>query len=519
VYIFSNHTVNFRVIFIISHLKVFLFNPYEEVSVNLSFSVCEPLTKNIESAKIKMMNKYRFFKNKTPDTDLQSNDILRKEPPNERSLFLIIGLVLSVTVIEFVLVSLPHVFSESTNFNEQALLGALCFLIGGAIYHTFIYVYDREGAVYPVFIAEILLACLHLFTVSEEKNGLIIPREVLSVSALHILSIVTFLPPLALTVILSVMLLKKRQFDNIAKVYIIMLAIGIIINLALLLPIKPIQELFVPQILPVTLLILSQSMMIESHDEHYLSANKAALKMLSEKRRDMVTTISHETRTPLAVISNYASLIAADLRAKGVNEQQAKDLDHMLRQIQVINKIIQEYAENITEKPAANDESESVSLFDIVRHTTETYNDIPKNAGITVKLQIPKGLPDVRTNPEKLTQVLLNLIKNAATHSGAAEMIISAFPGKSGFVIVSFKDNGQGFPADIQSKIFERGVSSCKNSTCTECEGIGLAICKEIITDAGGKISAFNDGGANIIFTLPIFSEGNPDNESEDTSR
>jgi signal transduction histidine kinase len=105
-----------------------------------------------------------------------------------------------------------------------------------------------------------------------------------------------------------------------------------------------------------------------------------------------------------------------------------------------------------------------------------------------VKLKGPKGSLDVRMNTKKLTLVLLNLIKNAATHSGAAEMIISAFPGKSGFVIVSFKDNG-------------------------------LAVCKEIITDAGGKISAFNDGGANIIFTLPIFSEGNPGNESEDTTR
>jgi signal transduction histidine kinase len=285
--------------------------------------------------------------------------IMRKELPNERSLFVIVGFVFLVSALEFITVSIPDAFSSERSFHEHALLIVISFLLGGGLYHAFVYVYDRKGAVYPIFIAEIVAACLYLFAVCEEKYGLMIPREVLSQASLRVIAVITYIIAVSLTIIVSVMFLKKRKFDNIAKVYIFSLGVGVIVNIVILLPITKIQELFVPQAMPVTLLIISQFLMIESHDQHYLStrflenykreqeltARNEALEILSKKRREMMATISHETRTPLAVISLYAGLIAAEMRAEGVSEQRDRDLDNIIEQIQNISEIMKQYSD------------------------------------------------------------------------------------------------------------------------------------------------------------------------------
>jgi signal transduction histidine kinase len=363
---------------------------------------------------------------------------------------------------------------------------------------------SRKKTIYPIFFAEIVAACLYLFAVCEEKNAFLVPREILSAEGLKTLSLVFYIVALTLTAILSVFLLKKRTFDKIAKIYVATLAVGVVVNIAILLPIEFFSRHFVPQVLPVTLLILSQCMMmIETYDEQRLAVQNENLKILSEKRREMMATISHETRTPLAVISMYAGLIAAEMRAEGVSEQRAKDLDNIIEQIQNINEIMKQYS-SLSE---TSDRLTPVSLVDVANRTVQVYKHILKDAGITLKTSFSDDLPYVIVHPGKLTQVFLNIMKNAASHSGATEMYIKAAESEHGFLSVTITDNGRGFPPDILPNVFKRGVSSCKNSNCTDCAGIGLAVCKSIIEAAGGEISVRNESGAAVTFTLPIFSE------------
>jgi signal transduction histidine kinase len=148
-----------------------------------------------------------------------------------------------------------------------------------------------------------------------------------------------------------------------------------------------------------------------------------------------------------------------------------------------------------------------VSAVEIVNRTAQVYKHILDDAGITLKVEFPDNLPEVAVHPGKLTQVLLNIMKNAANHSGATEFFIKAYEGEQGFISFSVKDNGKGFPPDILPNIFKRGTTSSG-------EGIGLVVCKSIIEAAGGEISVRNDNGAVISFTLPIFSEKSNESES-----
>jgi signal transduction histidine kinase len=117
---------------------------------------------------------------------------------------------------------------------------------------------------------------------------------------------------------------------------------------------------------------------------------------------------------------------------------------------------------------------------------------------------LPDNLPPVCIAPGRLTQVILNLMKNTAKHSKATEMSFIAASSKK-FVTVTASDNGIGLPPEILPKIFERGITANGNSGSTQGAGIGLSVCKEIIEEAGGEITAENDGGVKITFTLPIY--------------
>jgi signal transduction histidine kinase len=455
------------------------------------------------------MLKYIISRNK-PATEAGSQYGLREEPANERPLFIIAGCVLVLSLCQFAAVSLSEFFGMDELFREMALFVAISCLLAVAVYHFLVFIYDREGSVYPIFITEIVTTCIYLFTLTESRYSLLIPREVMSENALKIISITAFVIASVLVAVFSLMLIKKRSIDNISKFYIVILIISVILNIIFILPLN---DLFMPEAFPATLVILSQCLMVEAYDEHYLAnryfavfkreqelaAENRALQLANDKRRDMINTLSHETRTPLAVLSNYAGLIAAEMLAEGVNEQRARDLDNITEQIQNIAEIMKQYTD-LAENPE-NADIEPISFTEVMNRTSQVYRHILENAGITLKLTLPDNLPPVCIAPGRLTQVILNLMKNTAKHSKATEMSFIAASSEK-FVTVTASDNGIGLPPEILPKIFERGITGGDNGA-----GIGLSVCKEIIEESGGEITAKNSGGVRIIFTLPIYGE------------
>jgi signal transduction histidine kinase len=463
------------------------------------------------------MLKYFISRNK-PATDSTTQYGLREEPANERPLFIIAGCVLVLSLFEFAAVSLSQFFGMDELFREMALFVAISCLLAVAVYHFLVFIYDREGSVYPVFIAEIIITCVYLFTLTESRYGLLIPREVMPESVLKIIAIAAYIIAAVLVAVFSIMLIKKRSIDNISKFYIAILIISVILNIIFILPIPAIDVLFMPEAFPATLVILSQCLMVEAYDEHYLAnryfavfkreqelaAENRALQLANDKRRDMMNTLSHETRTPLAVLSNYAGLIAAEMLAEGVNEQRARDLDNITEQIQNIAEIMKQYTD-LAENPE-NADLEPISFTEVMNRTSQVYRHILENAGITLKLNLADDLPPVCIAPGRLTQVILNLMKNTARHSKATEMTFTAVSSEK-FVTVTASDNGIGLPPEILPKIFERGITASGNSGSTQGAGIGLSVCKEIIEESGGEIFAVSNNGVRITFTLPIYGD------------
>jgi signal transduction histidine kinase len=240
-----------------------------------------------------------------------------------------------------------------------------------------------------------------------------------------------------------------------------------------------------------------------------MEADAVALNRVNQLKTDLMATISHETRTPLAVISSYTELIAMELRAQGVNEQHAKDLNTVSDEIQHIAKLMEEM-QNISRFKNEETGKTLVSLTDLIPQTARLYRHILERRETKLTVDLPKTLPSVYINPGELSQVLYNLLQNARFHTRGGEVTVMARVISNGaYIEVSVADTGEGIPPDLLPHIFERGVTGEDGST-----GIGLAVCREIITSHGGEITinseqltVNNEGhGTTVIFTLPVYS-------------
>jgi signal transduction histidine kinase len=267
--------------------------------------------------------------------------------------------------------------------------------------------------------------------------------------------------------------------------------------------------LFVPGVVTHIFLIMSQCFILaENHAEARrreaeLAAENAALQRYNTFKSDLIATVSHETRTPLAVLSLYSELIAQELRREGVKEQAAKDLDRISGEALRIAGLMDDLSANARrgEGPAKT----RLDLAELIRGAGRMYGPILERRGLALAIRLPDGLPPVFGAASEITQVLFNLFNNARAHMEDGEIAVSAAQDGRGFVAVTVADTGTGIAKALLPRIFERGVSGERGG-----QGLGLSICKEIVAGHGGEITIDSEPGKGTAarFTLPIYREG-----------
>lgn len=220
-------------------------------------------------------------------------------------------------------------------------------------------------------------------------------------------------------------------------------------------------------------------------------------------RNTLLASISHDLRTPLAVISGASSALA----------DRTLELDDAARE---------HLARSIAER--AEDMSGLISnVLDLMRfeaggvplrRTWESLDDLVGSAASRVEtrlgarrveVDVPDGLPAVHVDAALVTQVLANLLENAAKHTpdGTRVRIGAVHEGRT--VRVFLDDDGPGLPPGDPERLFAKFQRGREESDVPGA-GLGLAICRAIVLAHGGEIAAANapGGGARFTFTLPV---------------
>jgi signal transduction histidine kinase len=217
---------------------------------------------------------------------------------------------------------------------------------------------------------------------------------------------------------------------------------------------------------------------------------------------EFISSLSHELRTPLTAITGWSETILGsddlDLQTKRgmkIIRQEAKRLTEMVVELLDFTKI-QDGRMTL-----------DVTMSDIraaFEDTVYMYGSRLSQDGITLEyLDNDEDIPEIPCDPERMRQVFLNILDNAAKHGGSGKVIKAAITRDEEDVVMYIRDYGPGIPEDeipLVKHKFYRGSSSVRGT------GIGLAVCDEIVALHNGELTLENaDGGGTLVtIRLPI---------------
>jgi signal transduction histidine kinase len=240
-----------------------------------------------------------------------------------------------------------------------------------------------------------------------------------------------------------------------------------------------------------------------------------------ELKSDAISVLSHELLSPLTLIKGYTSTM---LQLDGTLDEEKRA--QYLHRIEAASDRLIHLLENLRDITWLEETNslitEPVPLYELLRKTvSEMQSQTTKNV---ITLHHPERLPMARVDPEKIEQVMNNLIANAIKYSPQGgdieveEKVVrdeselktlfeKAPPVRLPCFIVSVADNGVGVPEAELERVFEKFYRvSSRFTKATPGAGLGLYICKIIVVAHGGKIWAQNrpQGGSIFSFSLPL---------------
>jgi two-component system, OmpR family, sensor histidine kinase KdpD len=249
--------------------------------------------------------------------------------------------------------------------------------------------------------------------------------------------------------------------------------------------------------------------------ERAILADEAQMAMIKaeteELRNTLLSSLSHDLRTPLAAITGASTtLLQQEAELDTVNKREL--VRTIIEESEHLNRIIRNVLDMTRiESGAIKVKKEWMHVEEIVGAVLNRLSD--RLAAHPVTINIPADLPLVSFDPLLIEQTLTNLLENAIKYTPpAAAFDIAASIGSDG-ILVEVSDNGPGVKAGDEERIFDKFVRS--NSAAGGI-GLGLTICRAIITAHGGRIWMEHrpGGGAIFRFTLPVL-EKPPEVEAE----
>jgi signal transduction histidine kinase len=242
----------------------------------------------------------------------------------------------------------------------------------------------------------------------------------------------------------------------------------------------------------------------------YLERANQELKKIDEMKSEFVSIASHELRTPLSTIKNAVQLI---LRGKAgeINETQANFLSiaekNIIRLTNIVNNLLDL---SRIESGKIGIKFEELDLRGPIDFIVSSLKPQADGKSIHLRTEVPKELPPVYGDREKIERILMNLIGNALKFTPeGGEVAVSAklVDGSTNDVAVSVRDSGIGIPADQLERIFEK-FSQAKGSLHRSVSGtgLGLAITKGLVEAHQGMICVESEVGKGSTFTfiLPV---------------
>ncbi|MEX8520171.1 MAG: ATP-binding protein [Leptothrix sp. (in: b-proteobacteria)] len=231
-----------------------------------------------------------------------------------------------------------------------------------------------------------------------------------------------------------------------------------------------------------------------------LRAANEQLKSLDKLKDDFMSSVTHELRTPLTAIRALSELMLDDTEM--ALEQRQQFLAIVVAETERLTRLVNQVLDLAKiESGHADWHDSALDLGQILRSAVQSTAELMRSRGIRVELDLPEKLPSVQADHDRLTQVALNLLSNAAKFVPASggQIRVGLRQALHGLQ-VTVSDNGPGVPLEQQTLIFERFRQGGDDAHRPQGTGLGLPISRQIVEHYGGRMWLQSDPGQGATF-------------------
>lgn len=239
-----------------------------------------------------------------------------------------------------------------------------------------------------------------------------------------------------------------------------------------------------------------------------IEANIEELKSLENLRRELIANVSHDLRTPLAIMQGYVETLL--MKNELPSEERRRYLQIVLDSSEKLSHLIAQLFEySKLEARQVQPLKEPFFIGELAQDVFQKYQILAKQKGIRLSLDQPQKLPLVFADLALVERVVQNLMDNAIKFTPAGGEVKIALRETEKSVEVRIADTGPGIAESEQSAIFERYRKASPISHQTGGAGLGLAIVKKILElhDASIRVQSRLNEGTAFMFQLPAYGQ------------
>jgi two-component system OmpR family sensor kinase/two-component system sensor histidine kinase BaeS len=232
----------------------------------------------------------------------------------------------------------------------------------------------------------------------------------------------------------------------------------------------------------------------------------AALQEAEQLRQNLIADVAHELRTPLSVLQGNLQAIL-----DGVYPLDQTEISRLYDETRLLSRLISDLHElALADAGQLHLNMQATDLAQVLRQTTDNLLPAAAAQDVTLTLGLADTLPAVRADPDRIAQVLRNLLVNALRHTPAGGSLSVSARSLPGEVEIAVSDTGEGIAAEDLRHVFDRfwksDTSRTRDDRWGSGSGLGLSIAKSLLEAHGGRIWAESElgTGSTFYFTLPI---------------
>lgn len=231
----------------------------------------------------------------------------------------------------------------------------------------------------------------------------------------------------------------------------------------------------------------------------------AALAEAERLRQNMVADIAHELRTPLSVLQGNLQAII-----DGVYPLDRSEIERLYQETRLLSRLVDDLRElALADAGQLRLNPQDIDVGGVIQSTAESLARAAEARSVDLRLEVPPDLPRVRADPDRVGQVLRNLLVNALRHTPAGGSVTIGAAATPEAVEIAVADTGEGIAPEDLPHVFERFWRVDRSRSRERGEeggsGLGLSVAQSLVEAQGGRIWAESTPGrgSTFRFTMP----------------